>query len=297
MFSWLKRSSRPARPRTPLRTRLHLEALETRDCPAGPVLTSFSVQTAGGTNVTLSGGLADDNPTACTVTFTGQVTGTATVDGWGDFTLTTTASGLGTVTARATDGAGLTGNQLQATITSTPPAITLNPGNQGIGGAIVFMGQVTVGTASGLTVTLGGAASGSAQTDANGNYAVNVPAANWSAGNVTARTTDVWGQASNTASATVTNAAPIINNFTASWGGAGLCTFQGQVVDEFAPGETVDLWGVPTLNGQQGYTSVTVNSNSMFIYTTPMTPQDQGMVSAEAFDWQGLASNVPSIPV
>jgi hypothetical protein len=316
MFSWLKRPSRPVCLRALPRARLRLEQLETRDCPAGPMITNFSVQVESGKQVLLSGTVLDDNPAGCTVQFTGAVTGNASVTtsggscphtstdntlimgtGTGNFSWTATAAGLGTVTAQATDALGQTGNQAQAAITSSPPTLTLNAGAQQSGGAVTFTGQVTVGTAPGLTVTLGGAASGSGTTGANGNYSITVAASNWHAGTVTAQTTDVWGQASNTASVTVTNAAPSLSNFNAAWSANGLCTFTGLVSDEYPPGETVKLWGVPTLNGTQGYTTVTVGSNNTFTYSVTLTPQDHGTVSAQGTDWQGVTSNVVTVTI
>ena len=134
-----------------------------------------------------------------------------------------------------------------------------------------------------------------ALTDNNGNYSLTTTS--WRPGNVTAQTADAWGLPSNTPSATLTNAAPVISNFTAFPSSGGYWTFRGQVTDEYAPGETVQLSGIPTLNGTRGYTTVTVGSNGWFEYSVQLTAQDHGCVSAQAIDWRGLTSDVATYNV
>jgi hypothetical protein len=298
MFRWLKRPCR--NPRTPARLRLCLEPLEARDCPSGPtavlnmtvgpIITSFTAQVMTGTNVMLRGTLVDLQPASCEVTFSGVVTGDAEADSAGTFALFTPASALGTITAQAVDGDNLQSNQAQATITSNSPSITLTASSQGANGAVTLSGRVTDESPIGLVVTFRGAVTATAVTDLNGNYSLTTTA--WSPGNVTAQTADAWGLASNTPSATLANTAPVISNFTAVPTSGGYWTFQGQVTDEYAPGETVRLWGIPTLNGTGGSTTVTVGSNGWFEYSVQLTSQDHGCVSAQATDWQGLTSDV-----
>jgi hypothetical protein len=303
MFRWLKRPRRNHR--TPARLRLRLEPLETRDCPSGPgallttddgpTITSFTAQVMTGTNVMLRGTLTDTQPASCEVTFSGVVTGDAEADTAGTFALFTPASALGTITAQAVDGENLQSNRAQATLTSNPPSITLTASGQGAGGAITLSGQVTDESAAGLIVTFRGAVTATAVTDNNGNYSLTTTS--WGPGNVTAQTTDVWGLTSNAPSAALTNTAPVLSNFTAVPSNGGYWTFQGQVTDEFAPGETVRLSGIPTLNGTSGSTTVTVGSNGWFEYSVQLTSQDHGCVSAQATDWLGLTSDVATYNV
>jgi hypothetical protein len=298
MFRWLKRTCH--NPRTPARLRLRLEPLETRDCPSGPpsyvinpdgpTITSFTAQVMTGTNVMLRGTLIDSHPASCEVTFSGVVTGEAEADAAGTFALFTPASALGTITAQAVDGENLRSNQAQATITSNVPSLTLTASGQGASGAITLSGRVTDESAAGLTVIFRGAVTATAVTDNNGDYSLTTTS--WRPGNVTVQTTDAWGLTSNTPSATLTNTAPVISNFTAVPTSGGYWTFQGQVTDEYAPGQTVRLSGIPTLDGTSGYTTVTVGSNGWFDFSVQLTSQDHGCVSAQAIDWQGLMSDV-----
>jgi hypothetical protein len=256
-----------------------------------PVISAFSAQVLNrGTNVLLSGTVTDAQPANCNVSFGGVASGQIYPNPSGQFSLTVAASKLGTITARAENVEGVYSAQAQATISSTAPSLTLTASGQGAGGVITLCGQVTAAGAAGLTVTFRGAVSATAVTDSNGRFSL--ATTSWSPGAVTAQTTDAWGQTSNTPSATLTNLPPVVSNFTAVANGGGYWTFEGEITDEYAPGETVWLWGLPTLNGTAGHTAVTVGSNGWFSYSVQLTSQDHGTVWAQAFDWQGLASDM-----
>src|SRR5437660_9073679 len=81
---------------------LRVEGLEPRYCPAAPVLNSFAATVLDGRNVQLSGMVQTDHG-GVVVNFSGVAGGTATVQANGSFSLNTTASALGTITAVATD--------------------------------------------------------------------------------------------------------------------------------------------------------------------------------------------------
>jgi hypothetical protein len=261
----------------------------------GPVIAAFTAQVTGGTNVLLSGTVTDDHPASCVVYFNGVVTGSATADAAGNFSLVASATAVGTITALAIDGDQLFSNQAQAIVTNNLPSLTLSVSPQGAGGAITLSGRVTDESPAGLTVTFGGAAADSAVTDAGGNFSLTTT--RWRPGTVTAQTTDVWGQASNAATAVLTNAAPVISNFTVIPTSGGFWTFRGQVTDESAPGLTVWLSGLPSLNGSAGHTAVTVGASGWFEFTVQLTAQDHGCVTAQAFDWQYTASPLATCDV
>src|SRR5262249_31487546 len=141
------------------------------------------------------------------------------------------ASALGTVRASGVDDAGLTSNVALASVTSVTPLITLTA-TPATGNKVTLTGHVTAPTASGLTVAIGGGASGATTTDALGNF--NVTLDSLTAAAITAYTKDVWGETSNTASATPGSTSPAttpptISNFSAYQNPDGSWTFSGQV--------------------------------------------------------------------
>jgi hypothetical protein len=106
MFGLLRRSHRrPRSTRRPAvsRPRLGLMRLETRDCPAAPVLTVMNVRPLTVTDVEISGKLQDEHPAGTVVNITGAAYGQATVSAQGTFDIRLTRSSTGPITARALD--------------------------------------------------------------------------------------------------------------------------------------------------------------------------------------------------
>src|SRR5437879_2697442 len=127
MLAWLTRTrtrTRPARRHSPS-ARLGVEELESRYCPAAPVVTLTGVQELTNHQVLLSGHVTDEHPTTVVVSFGGQANGTATPNSNGDYSAAATANGLGTVTAKGLDDEGLTSNTASATFSSAVPTITM----------------------------------------------------------------------------------------------------------------------------------------------------------------------------
>jgi hypothetical protein len=161
-------------------------------------------------NVSLTGKVTDPGGASVaglTVTITGKVSGAATTDSNGNFSLTASASGLGVVSAVTsnTDGSSNT-----ATVTLSVPAPTIMnfAAVQQTGYEFMFSGCVGAQTAAGLTVTFGGIPSLAGQTAtvaANGifQFIVQLQSNGSDNGTATAQTTDWWGQASNVATAPV----------------------------------------------------------------------------------------------
>jgi hypothetical protein len=289
MFRWLKRAGRHPRTGRKASPVLCVEALETRNCPTAPTL-SYTATILNGRNIQLSGTVSDPQPSSCLVTFGGVTTAMVYADTTGHFFTEATATSLGTISGLVTDGQNQTSDEVDQTLSCDPPVLTLTP-IYGPNNYVILSGRVSGDMAAGSTVSFTGAVSSSTTTDPTGSFSL--VTTNWSPGSVTAGTADVWAQKSNAASATLTNAPPVISNFTASQGSNGLWTFQGEVTDEYAPGEAVRLSGIPTLNvGAGGYLSVTVGSDGWFRLTSQLTSQDLGgCVTAVAYDWTNQASD------
>ena len=105
LLSFLRKLRTPSRPiPAPFaRTRLNVELLESRDCPA---LTLEAVVLPGH-EVQLSGHYSGEDPENVTVVFSGAVTSfSTTLDANGAYSVTTSDAGLGTVYAEAFGGEG-----------------------------------------------------------------------------------------------------------------------------------------------------------------------------------------------
>ena len=82
MLSWLLRGrNKPRRERLPRpnRSRLAVEALESRYCPSGPQVTAFSANVVQGQTVLLTGTVSDPGAGSVSVNFQGAASGTTTV--------------------------------------------------------------------------------------------------------------------------------------------------------------------------------------------------------------------------
>lgn len=214
--------------RPPLnRVVLSLEHLETRDCPAAPVVTAFTAVAGIQHHVMLSGTVQDDNLAGATVQFSGVASGQASVHADGTFSLETDASSLGQITATVHDNENLWSDPFSTNIANNRPVINnfqvINRGN----GMWELRGQVIDESAAGMVVRFGGlpasggfgagfaslsmcvdgtgAAGGAAS---GGSQQVTVGSDGWFSttlylganfnGVVAADTTDCWGVAANT---------------------------------------------------------------------------------------------------
>lgn len=246
-----------------------------------------AIETGNGRWVTVSGTVTDEVASGRTVTFGGVVSGNATTASNGTFSVSLLASQLGTVTATTTDPWGQTSAVKQATLTSGTPSLSINV-SEATGGQVTVSGTVSDVTNAGLTITLGGVASGTTTTDANGQFSVTVTAT--ALGTVTATTQDVWGQSSNVAQANFTSAAPVVATFTAVHLYDNRWEFSGTVQDVWPAGTTVEFGGV--ISG-----STTVLSNGTFTFYCDVTPGTNGNAEAVATDWWGLESAVKTVLV
>jgi hypothetical protein len=188
--------------RSPLRSRVTptLERLETRDCPAAPVIISLGATLSSGNMVTLLGTVIDENPGTVQITFSGVVSGSTMANSRGGFALQTTAAALGTIFADAVDGECLSSEQASTSITSDQPIIWDFTATDLGDGVYEFRGYVMDEYPPGMTVRLTGlAAFGESGLEAtvswDGWFSVlhNIGS---ETGTAQAQAWDMWGQAS-----------------------------------------------------------------------------------------------------
>jgi hypothetical protein len=175
----------------------------------GPVITlnlTYNTQKS----VTLSGTVVDSSSVAgLTVTFAGEVASTTTTDSNGNFSLTTDAQGLGTVSASAVDTAQRQSNVAKVIINVAAPVISNFTATEGAEQVFTFTGDVSAQSPQGLIVTLGGIPSLANQTatvQADGSFSLSVQLQSDGSDNGTATArvlSDWWGQASNVATTSV----------------------------------------------------------------------------------------------
>jgi hypothetical protein len=218
------RSLWQADPRPLNRVVLSLEHLETRDCPAAPVVTAFTAVAGIQHHVLLSGTVQDNNLAGATVQFAGVASGMANVHADGTFSLETDASSLGQITATVHDNENLWSNPFSTNIANNRPVINnfqvINRGN----GLWELRGQVIDESAAGMVVRFGGLPgsgggnysslsmsideAGAPSGGAGSGQQVTVGSDGWFSttlylganfsGVVSADTTDCWGVAANT---------------------------------------------------------------------------------------------------
>jgi hypothetical protein len=285
MVGFLTRFRSSSVARRPSRFRPGLELLEARYCPwGGPAINGFAATVLSGQSVRLNGNVSDPALSTVTVSFTGVMSGSTSVDSSGNFSYTANATGLGTVSAVATDGQQLQSATVQIQVVCPKPSLnlTLLYLNQN---KLLLTGTVTAPSRGGLTVTFAGVATGSTVTDANGNFSATVSASG--TGNINATVTDAWGQVSNPATVAVDSNPPVISNFGGGNVATNQWTFSGTVTDDSPAGITVQLGGIPALTGQ----TATTASNGTFSITVTLQPHESGTVWAKCTNWFGVTSN------
>jgi hypothetical protein len=249
-----------------------------------PVITNFTATPMAGKAVQLVGTVTDAYPSSVRLSFTGVVAGSTTADDNGNFSYTANATGLGAVDAVGTDVQQLQSNQAEAQVAVAKPSLTLAV-NHLDQNEVILSGTVTAASPGNLTVTFTGVVTSTTVTDANGNFSANVRASG--VGTVQATVTDVWGQTSNAASATVSDNAPVILNFLATRVSGTTWTFTGTISDATPDGDTVTLGGLPSLVGK----TVTSGADGSFSLTVTLQTGEDGFATAVCTDWFGLTSD------
>jgi hypothetical protein len=283
MFRWLTRSHCPASRLPRPQGCLSLERLEDRDCLNNPglMILGFSATALPGQVGQVSGTVVDDDPASVQLSFSGGVNGTTSAGASGNFSFSMPNASLGTVIAYAVDDEN---DQCAASTTLEKPLpvvslqITYGPER-----SVTLSGSVSDLDPSGRTVKFTGVVTGSATTDANGNFSYTHDAS--ALGAVSATTTDLWGQTSNPATVNVSVAPPKIYGFTATRipGITNTWTFSGDVNAQSAPFMTVTFSGLPELNGQ----TTTVAADDSFSDTFNLAVGESGSVTATVTDWWG----------
>jgi hypothetical protein len=249
-----------------------------------PVVQNLMVTATGnGKFVMISGQVQSASPGGLTVSLSGVVTAAPVTNSMGQFSVTTQASALGTVNAATTDVWGVSSATAQAQLTNTAPSATVMAMQTGPNNTLTISGHVSDMVEGGAVVTVGGIASGTATTDASGNYSLVVQASGQ--GTITATATDVWGLASQLVQTNYTSQAPVISGFSASVSSGGYWIFTGTVNDPSLIGITV------TLSGVVGGTC-TVRADGSFEYDSSlMYGSAEGAEYAKATDSSGNVSN------
>jgi hypothetical protein len=166
---------------------------------AAPSVTVSAKETGPNRTLTVSGHVTDAVEAGAVVTISGIVSGTATTDSAGNYSLVAQASGQGALSVSATDVWGLTSSVVQTSYTSKAPVITLQATVLN-GGVYAFKGTVSDEWAPGLTVTLSGAVGGTAIVQADGTFEFDSSLEYGAVDGVeNATVTDWWGNTSNIA--------------------------------------------------------------------------------------------------
>jgi hypothetical protein len=130
---------------------------------AAPIITLYHSWGAN-KSVTLSGQVVDEYPSGLTVTFSGAYSGSTTTDSNGFFTLTYTASSLGSVTASTVDASSQSSNTPSTTLSNMAPVITSFTYTYEGNGYYLFVGTVYDEFVEGLVVAFDGLATLQSQT-------------------------------------------------------------------------------------------------------------------------------------
>jgi hypothetical protein len=289
MFRWLFRSPRPSARKAPRRVPLTVECLETRFCPAAPQLT-LSATILSGQTVQVSGTVTADDPSTVSVAFTGVVGGSTAVNADGTFSCTAQASALGAVFAQATDAAQQTSDVAEADLTSSSPTVTFTV-TPGANGSVTVAGQVIGDDVADDTITFTGAVNGSMTAAPDGSF--RYTATPTASGLVQVFATDVWGQTSDPAQQTADTLGPVITAFGAVQAGGNNWTFSGTVNASNPDGLTVQLGGLPDLQG----VTASVGPDGTFTVTVQLPPGECGTASAQVCDAWGNTSYSVSVLV
>ncbi|HMC65337.1 MAG TPA: hypothetical protein VKI65_10400 [Gemmataceae bacterium] len=205
MLGLLTRRRWPRPATRPHSVRLALEALETRDLMAAPVITSFTATTLPGHIARLTGTVTDENPATVHIRFSGAASGDTTVDATGHFSFSTTNAVLGSVTATGLDQENLSATAM-STLSSSAPVITNFKAIMGSFGFWTFTGKVTDEDPSHCVVKFSGLPELEGKTTTvalDGTFSYTVQLQPGETGMVLATATDCWGLTSAEAEAVV----------------------------------------------------------------------------------------------
>jgi hypothetical protein len=282
MLLYHPRARRSASP-TSRRVRLLVEQLEDRNCPSCTI-TSFNATPTTGTTVQLTGQVSDPNPTSVQITFSGQMSGTASVNPDGSFSFTGQANNLGAVYAQGVDGVKDMSNQATAYISATAPTVSNVAISYGPQRQVTITGNVQDESPSMCTVYFSGSVGGYVNTNQDGSFSYTTIAN--SLGSVSLWAVDPWGLVGPMSYTKVTDTTPAITSFTAVNTYGNYWTLSGTVQAQSVSGLTVYLGGLSSAQGVYA----TVNANGTFSVLVQFQPGEAGTVSANLTDWWGEAA-------
>jgi hypothetical protein len=159
-----------------------------------PVIISLNTAQVPGQKFQISGTVADNNPSACSVTISGAASGTLQCDASGNFSGVFAVPTLGQITAVATDGTQ-NSQPAVATLGNNAPTITVTAIYHA--GMWIFSGTVGDEAPAGLTVTLSGSRLVNGQqatVQADGTWRIALTAGSAASGSISAKVTDWYGQ-------------------------------------------------------------------------------------------------------
>ncbi|HID76459.1 MAG TPA: hypothetical protein EYP56_10735 [Planctomycetaceae bacterium] len=275
------RRSRPTRYR-PIR----FESLEGRYCPSAPTITAFQIDSVDHNTVTLSGHVADENPQTVLIDVDGVLFGTTYPDASGNFTVTGEAYSVGQISAVAMDEDFLYSDPVFVELTSDLPSITSVEVIYGHHTEVTIKGRVIDEDPDGLTVQFYGVLNGSTTTDENGDFSYYVESGYAELGDVPIYVEDVFGQGGSTTVTLTGDEPPSIINYQTQVDASGMLTVTGTVVDEDPVGLTVVI---TFLDMQE---EVVTDEDGDFFWYYQMQQGEEGWVSAVAYDWWGLESDL-----
>jgi hypothetical protein len=234
--------------------------------------------------VQLSGTVTDQRPQTTTVNFTGVLAGSVQPNSQGSYSLLLQGNQVGVIHAQATDDQGLTSPTVDSTITNQVPQVTLTlTMNQQR--SVTLTGTVVDDERSGRPVVLSGVVNATVVTNKMGAFTLTTDAS--ALGQITATTTDSWGQQSQPAMVTVASAKPWLTLECAQVEG-NRWTFQGKVYDESPQGLIVTFGGTPELEGQ----TAVAGPDGSYSLTVELPPGTNCTVTAQTTDWWGLVSDL-----
>lgn len=285
MFGFLSSRRRRRPSQQPKRhRRIQFESLERRYCLTAPAITGLQIDAVEDTTVSVSGYVTDESPETVQVEFYDMLSGSTSPDASGYFAFTGEANSLGPIVAVAYDEEFLEWDWAEVELTNDEPTINGLALDYGHHTAITITGQVIDEDPDGLTVYISGAANGTAITDANGNFTLQVADGFASMGELEVSVEDVWGQPGSDWTLITGDNSPQIVDFWTHVGGSGLLTVRGTVTDEDPVGLTVviNFWG----NDYE----VTTDSDGDFIWQLQLEEGQEDFLTVVAFDWWGLES-------
>lgn len=255
---------------------------------AAPAIQNFMVRPTGnGTYVQLSGSVHDESPAGLSVSFSGVVSGSATTDASGNFSLIALASSLGNVAAATSDVWGVASQPAAATLSDSGPVVQLNPPQHNVNGTVTVSGTVSDITPGGISVSVTGVVGGTATTDSSGAFSLTVQPSG--SGTIMATATDVWRQTSapaqTTYSATSNVAALTMSGLVSNYLGYGQWQITGKVSGGDPSTTTISYSG--TANG-----STTIDSNGNFSFVVLTSgPYYAGSETVTATDATGATAS------